>query len=218
MRRPALGLLAVAMSAALLLLTGSPAAAHVLLAEAQPNGDGSTALTFTFDHGCGESPTTELIVTLPPGAAEPSATRQPDGWRAVVAPDRVTWTGPALNAGAEAAFTLTTRLTGSVGQTLRFPTLQHCANGEAYRWIDTESDAEHPAPSLIATRAVLASAAASPQAAAGTAPSTGGGTSLPQALGALAVFVVAVSAVAAALGRRARHPASPPVDQPAAPS
>ncbi|WP_422733771.1 DUF1775 domain-containing protein [Micromonospora sp. WMMD558] len=200
---------ALAAAAAVLLLTGSPATAHVLLAKAQPNGDGSTTLTFTFDHGCGESPTTELIVSLPAGATPASRTEQPAGWTASTAPSRVTWAGPGLKAGAEAAFSLTTRLTGTIGQPLRFPTVQRCANGAAYEWTDPQTGDEHPAPSLIATGAILAPIPTATRAATAPAPGTGGAATLPQALGALALFVVA-AATATALARPRRHPASSP--------
>ncbi|WP_422768810.1 DUF1775 domain-containing protein [Plantactinospora sp. WMMC1484] len=216
MRRPVgRTVVLLAAAAAALLFTGSPAAAHVLLARAQPNGDGSTTLTFTFDHGCGESPTTELIVSLPAGATPPTRTAQPTGWKATTEPDRVTWTGPGLAAGAEAAFALTTRLTGTIGQPLRFPTVQRCANAEAYEWTDPQPGDEHPAPSLIATAAVLAPVPASARAATAPASGTGGAASLPQALGALAAFVVTATAAAAFATRRNRPlPAPPPAGGP----
>jgi uncharacterized protein YcnI len=191
-------------TAAVVLLAGSPAAAHVLLAKAQPAGDGSTALTFTFDHGCGESPTTELIVSLPAGATRPTRTEQPAGWRATIEPSRVSWAGPGLEPGTEAAFSLVTRLTGTVGQALRFPTVQRCANRQAYEWTDPQPGDEHPAPSLIATRAVLAPPPAAARTVTGPPAGTRGAASLPQALGALAAFVAVVSAAAAFSARRAR--------------
>ncbi|MER7457960.1 DUF1775 domain-containing protein [Micromonospora sp. NPDC126480] len=198
----------LAATAAVLLLTASPAAAHVLLAKAQPNGDGSTTLTFTFDHGCGESPTTELIVSLPAGATPATRTGQPAGWKATTEPSRVAWTGPGLKAGAEAAFSLTTRLTGTIGQPLRFPTVQRCASGEAYEWTDPQPGDEHPAPSLIATGAILAPAPTVTRAAPAPPPGTGGAATLPQALGALALFVVTATTAAALVGhRRRRRPA-----------
>ncbi|MGN9907690.1 DUF1775 domain-containing protein [Phytohabitans sp. LJ34] len=191
-----------AAAVAALLFAGSPAAAHVLLAKAQPNGDGSTTLTFTFDHGCGDSPTTELIVSLPAGATPPSRTEQPAGWKATTEPGRIAWTGPGLKAGAEAAFSLVTRLTGTIGQPLRFPTVQRCANKEQYQWTDPQPGDEHPAPSLIATGAILApqpgAAARAP-----AAPTDTGAASLPQAALALAILVAAAAVAATLITRRA---------------
>lgn len=205
MRRPVgAALTALITAAVVLLLTGAPAAAHVLLAQAQPNGDGSTTLTFTFDHGCGDSPTTELIVSLPAGATTPTRTEQPTGWKATAETGRITWTGPGLKPGAEAAFSLVTRLTGTIGQPLRFPTVQRCANAQAYEWTDPQPGDEHPAPSLIATGAILASVPAATRAAAGPAPGTDAAASLPQALSALALFVIAAAAAGAVITRRAR--------------
>jgi uncharacterized protein YcnI len=203
----------LAAAAAVVLSTGSPAAAHVLLAKAQPNGDGSTTLTFTFDHGCGDSPTTELIVSLPAGATPPTRTEQPAGWKATTEPSRVAWTGPGLEPGAEAAFSLVTRLTGTIGQPLRFPTVQRCANAQAYEWTDPQPGDEHPAPSLIATGAILAPAPRTRPATAGPTAGTGGAASLPAALGALGGFVAATTA-AATLATRRRRPASTPPPAP----
>jgi hypothetical protein len=193
----------VTATTAALLLTGSPAAAHVLLAKAQPNGDGSTTLTFTFDHGCGDSPTTELIVSLPAGATPASPTEQPTGWKATIAPSR-----PGLQTGAEAAFSPVTRLTGTIGQPLRFPTVERCANSQQYQWTDPQPGDEHPAPSLIATGAILApQPRTAPQAPAPAADT--GGAGLAQALGALATLVLAAAASAAVVTRRATDTTAP---------
>jgi periplasmic copper chaperone A len=195
---------AIVAATAAILLSGSPAAAHVLLAKAQPNGDGSTTLTFTFDHGCGESPTTALVVSLPSGAATPTRTEQPTGWKATTETSRITWTGPGLQPGTEAAFSLVTRLTGTIGQALRFPTEQRCANGQSYQWTDPQPGDEHPAPSLIATGAILAPVPAATQRVA--SPTTGsGGADLPQALGALAIFIATVTTATAIAARRTRN-------------
>nr|WP_230416563.1 DUF1775 domain-containing protein [Micromonospora tarapacensis] len=112
---------------------------------------------------------------------------------------------PTRSRGTEAAFSLTTRLTGTVGQPLRFPTVQRCANGESYEWTDPQPGDEHPAPSLIATGAVLAPTAT--RAATIPVSGTGGAASLPQALGALVLFVVAATAAAVLATHRARRPA-----------
>ncbi len=102
----------------------TPASAHVLLATAQPNGDGTTTLTFTFDHGCGTAPTTELAVSLPSGitAVTTAATIQPPGWSAQATTDQVSWTGPGVTTGHhQAEFAVVTRIVGTVGQTFQFP-------------------------------------------------------------------------------------------------
>ena len=51
-RRGSRVLTAVAAAGALAVLTAGPAAAHVLIETVEPHGDGTSTLTFTFDHGC----------------------------------------------------------------------------------------------------------------------------------------------------------------------
>ncbi|MDG4828620.1 DUF1775 domain-containing protein [Solwaraspora sp. WMMD1047] len=187
------------------ILTGlwpaAPASAHVLLAKAQPNGDGTTTLTFTFDHGCGTAPTTELTVTMADGVIAGSATA-PDGWSAEVAPSRVRWSGPGIDAAEEAEFSLVARISGVVGQTLWFPTEQRCDGGGSYQWTGTEPGAEEPAPSLITTGAVLAPA---PAPAARSGPESGsGGAGAGQVGIGIAAATVFAAGLGLALGRRRR--------------
>ncbi|WFE26887.1 DUF1775 domain-containing protein [Solwaraspora sp. WMMD791] len=188
----------------------TPALAHTQLAGAAPNGAGATTLTFTFDHGCANADTTELTVDMPEGAIVGTAVGQPDGWTADVTPRRVTWTGPPIGdeqiAAGVAEFAVLVRLTGRVGQTFWFPAVQRCADGDSYDWSETRADAERPAPSLIATNAVLAPAPTTGEAA---APQRSGGASLPQALTAAALLMV----VAGAAGHRwARWDGAPDAD------
>ncbi|MEG9226031.1 DUF1775 domain-containing protein [Aeromicrobium sp. Sec7.5] len=133
----------------------APASAHVLLEQAVPLGDGSVELTITFDHSCDASPTVELSVEVPEGAEIVGGTG-PDGWTATPGGSRVVFTGPGIGDGASPRFTVVARLTGSVGQTLLFPTRQTCADGDGYDWADSSESEERPAPRLIATEAVLA--------------------------------------------------------------
>jgi periplasmic copper chaperone A len=193
----ALRIVTVGVVAAAAVLIGSPAAAHVEVAEARPNGDGTTAVTFGFDHSCDTSPTTELVVGLPAGVTA-TATTQPRGWSATIAADRVTWTGSGLETGQ---MTVVTRITATAGQSLRFPALQRCADGGSYDWIDTTPDGDEPAPRLIATSAMLAAQPARATVAA-AGEGEGGGASLPQALAALAAFVALAAAAGLVLARR----------------
>ncbi|MEV2240683.1 DUF1775 domain-containing protein [Micromonospora sp. NPDC049891] len=185
---------AATVSVGYLALGAAPAAAHVEVAGAQPNGDGTTTLTFSFDHSCEDSPTTELVVALPDGVTA-SDTVPPEGWSATVAGDRVTFTGP----GRETAEVgVTARIVARAGDTLHFPVLQRCTDGGSYDWIDVTADSEHPAPRLIATNAVLAAqpepSAAPPVAVAGGAARTqGGGATLGQASAVVVVFVAAAA-------------------------
>ncbi|MDG4795673.1 DUF1775 domain-containing protein [Micromonospora sp. WMMD1082] len=196
--------MAVAATVAYLALGAAPAAAHVEVAGAQPNGDGTTTLTFSFDHSCDGSPTTELVVALP-DAVTATATVTPGGWSGAVTDRRVTFTGPGLET---AQVGVTTRITAQAGDTLIFPVLQRCADGGSYDWIDITADSEHPAPRLIATNAVLAAqpdttAAPTPAAAGRPVQEQGGGATLSQTLAVLAAFVLAAATTGFVLARRA---------------
>ncbi|MDG4767676.1 DUF1775 domain-containing protein [Solwaraspora sp. WMMD406] len=210
-----LGLLTAAVATAWLAV---PAAAHTQLAGAQPNGAGATTLTFTFDHGCEAAHTTGLTVTMPDGAIAATATGQPPGWVAEVTPSRVDWTGPPVDDAAIAAgvaeFSVLVRLTGSIGQTFWFPTVQRCADGTGYDWTDTVPDAEQPAPSLVATGAVLSpTGAAGPE---GRSTDTGGGASRTQTLSAIALLVLGAGAVGYRLAPGRPQPATDGIDGPVA--
>ena len=149
------GSVLAALVTALLWCGVAPASAHALLEQAVPVGDGSVELTFTFDHSCDASPTVELAVQVPDGAEIVGGTG-PEGWTATTEATRVVFAGPGIGDGANPRFTVVARLTGSVGQTLLFPTQQTCADGDGYDWADATESEERPAPRLVATEAVLA--------------------------------------------------------------
>ena len=156
-RRGSRVLTAVAAAGALAVLTAGPAAAHVLIETVEPHGDGTSTLTFTFDHGCDGEPTDALRVTLPEGV-EALAAGQPDGWTSDVTDDAVAWSGEPVPDGERAAFTLDVRVTGVVGQAFVFPAEQECPSGASYAWTDTDPSGARPAPTFVATTASLAPA------------------------------------------------------------
>ncbi|MFE4466697.1 DUF1775 domain-containing protein [Oerskovia sp. NPDC056781] len=180
--------------AALLTVTGAQvAAAHVLLETATPNGDGTTTLTFSFEHGCDGAPTTGLDVTLPAGV-EAVSTVQPEGWAAEQEPGVVRWEGTPVADGTPARFELVTRVTGTAGQAFWFPTTQTCTEG-SYDWVDTDPAGAHPAPSFVATTATLAPQPIAP----GGLDATSGpaGASLAQTLAAVAAASLAAATAGA---------------------
>lgn len=198
--------LVVALMSVLVWCGAAPASAHVLLEQAVPLGDGSVELTITFDHSCDTSPTVELDVEVPDGAEIVGATG-PDGWTATPERTRVVFAGPGIGNQAGPRFTVVARLTGSVGQTLLFPTRQTCADGGGYDWTDSSESEERPAPRLIATEAVLAEVVA-PTAAPATPPALpGDGASAVQLAVALAVLA-GVAYVAARVLLRGARPGS----------
>ena len=65
--------------------------------------------------------------------------------------------------------------------------VQRCADGDSYEWLATEADAERPAPSLIATNAVLAPL---PSVGSAETPTAASGASLPQAVVVVGLLVL----------------------------
>lgn len=189
---------AVSVAVGLLCLApAAPAAAHVLIETVEPNGDGTSTLTFTFDHGCDGQPTDTLDVTMPDGV-EALAADQPDGWTGEVEPGSVRWTGEPVPDGARAEFTIDVRVTGTVGQSFSLPTEQGCVGDGSYQWADTDPSAEHPAPTFVATAASLAETPAAP-----AAPTAPAGSSPPVPTGWLVAGVVVLSVIGGAAGGRA---------------
>ncbi|MBD8079618.1 DUF1775 domain-containing protein [Cellulosimicrobium arenosum] len=180
-------------AAALVLLPAVPAAAHVTVGSVEPNGDGTSRITFTFDHGCDGEATDAVRVTMPAGV-EALAAGQPDGWTADVSADAVSWEGEPVPDGERAELTLDVRAEGEIGHTFVFPTEQECPSGEVLAWTDADPTGAYPAPTFVGTAATLA-----PASAAGAAPDApAGGTSTP--LGPLAVGVVVLAVAAGAAG------------------
>jgi uncharacterized protein YcnI len=152
-----------------------PAAAHVTVSPGEATADGYALLEFTVPHGCEESPTTSISVKVPDGinAATPEAV---PGWTvakrmqkldppvddghggtSAERVDTVTWTGGPLAADQLNQFALSVRMPDASGETLAWPVVQTCEEGET-GWIEIAADGEdpdaleHPAP-LVALRA-----------------------------------------------------------------
>jgi uncharacterized protein YcnI len=152
------------------------ALAHVTVSPSAASADGYALLDFTVPHGCEGSPTTSIAVKVPEGinAATPEAV---PGWTVVTTmqkldppaddghggtiPERVdtvTWTGGPLAADQLTRFGLSVRLPAAAGETLAFPVVQTCEEGET-AWIETAADGErpddleHPAPLVTLTAA-----------------------------------------------------------------
>lgn len=193
--RNGLRALALALAGSALLLTGAlPAAAHVTADSADPVGDGSVVLTFSFNHACAAAGTTGLSMQLPPGSVALAATAPP-GWTGRVVGTAVEWSGAEIPSGRVTSMTVTARLAGQVGQTLLFPTAQRCADGDGFDWSDADESADEPAPRLVATAAVLDPAL--------TARSESGAGAFDIAV-AIGIFAL-ISGVAAFLWGHRRH-------------
>lgn len=125
-----------------LLLSATPAGAHVELQPGEAVAGSEATLTFSFHHGKDGSATTGLEVLLPTGA---SVIEIPpvDGWSSAIDPEAgtVRWTGGSVPDGTEAAFPVVVQLPPEPGVVL-FKTVQTTAAGEL-AWIDeAEGDDE----------------------------------------------------------------------------
>lgn len=167
-RRAALGTATAVLGALVWSGTAAPASAHVSLVSAVPVGDGTTDLTFEFDHGCDVGVgTTGLDLTAAAGVTYLKADA-PDGWTAALSPTSVRWDGPVVPDGQRAEFTVRAEVVGAPGDTVHLPTIQRCEQNAAYAWVDTDPASETPAPSLVLTAAVIGGGPDEPPAGAGT--------------------------------------------------
>lgn len=174
------GLVSVALAA--------PASAHVEGRATSVTPDGLTTVQFSYEHGCGTSPTTGLRTQLPAGTTDVSAVTGPSGWSGAVDGDVLAWTGPAVANGKAATYTVTMRLVGTKGDVVFLPTIQQCETG-TNDWIQLpqagQPEPEYVAPSVT----LLATVAAPPTTEAPTteAPATSSAGTTPAAvLGAAA--------------------------------
>lgn len=209
MNRTIIRVVCAAVACLALATTGSPASAHVSADSAVANADGTTTFTFSFDHGCGMSPTIELHMQLPASidAIEVVSTTQPTGWQADVLDGSVRWTGPPIAAGDAASYTLTTTRFGQAGDTVTFPVVQRCEQGD-HHWIDTDPAGAEPAPFVVLDAATAAVPAA-------PAPLAGGDGASAAQVAVVSIGVAAVAAVGAGgwgRARRARERAQPGIE------
>lgn len=143
------GVLAAALAGAFILAVPAAASAHVGVSPDRiPPGE-STLLTFSFSHGCGESPTTALRVTMPEGIGGAWPTFDSD-WSA----DIERTTGDKVSAVTFTAVKPVPQgLRGMVGLTvitdkyaadeLVFPVEQRCVTG-TNEWTQVAKDGEDP--------------------------------------------------------------------------
>ncbi|MBF4561822.1 DUF1775 domain-containing protein [Microbacterium sp. VKM Ac-2870] len=151
--------------AALVLAAPLAASAHVHVTPDESAAGATTRLAFSFSHGCDDSPTTSLTVTIPQGidGVKPVL----DGaWKisreldANGIPSRVTFTALApVDSGISASVAMDVIFASSAANTsVAFPVLQSCVTGST-NWSEvaasgqTEADLKTPAP-VVAVGAV----------------------------------------------------------------
>ncbi|KRA39086.1 MULTISPECIES: YcnI family copper-binding membrane protein [unclassified Nocardioides] len=162
--------------AALALISATPASAHVTVTPTVTSAGSYTVLTFSNGHGCEGSPTTKITISVPDGVNAVTPTRQPfyeaskqfedlepavkdaHGNELTERVATVTYAATtALPDGYRDAFQVQLQIPEDMaGETLAFPVVQTCAEGQT-AWTEIPSsgqsadDLEHPAPSFVVT-------------------------------------------------------------------
>lgn len=160
----------VSIAVVALALIALPAWAHVTVSPLEAPSDGFATLTFQVAHGCEGSATTALAVQIPAGVVSVKPQVKP-GWDVEIEEGTlpepvdyfgdtvtegvlsVTWTGGPLEDIHMETFTMSVKLPPAEGETLYFPAVQTCEEGET-AWIQipaegqTEDDLETPAPAV----------------------------------------------------------------------
>ncbi|RXZ73137.1 YcnI family protein [Agromyces albus] len=157
-------IVAAGIAAAVLLVLAEPvaASAHVTVTPSSTAAGSDSVLTFAFGHGCDGSPTTALTIDLPESIMAAAPTLHPNWTVERVEDDdriaRVVYTAiTPVEEGIRATVELAVVLPlDAAGETLVFPVLQTCAEGEL-NWDqlaeEGAAEPEHPAPTILVTAA-----------------------------------------------------------------
>jgi periplasmic copper chaperone A len=161
-RRPAAVIGAgVALTAGLVLAAPLAASAHVTVSPEAGTAGGYSVLTFAFSHGCDGSPTTQLAIDVPDGIAslapeiEPGWTIERVGAEAGI-PTQLIYTPDApIESGLRAALNVQVSFAeDAAGETLAFPVVQTCAEGQT-DWVEIPEAGQDPhaldAPAPVVT-------------------------------------------------------------------
>ena len=160
---------------AIVLGLAAPASAHVTISASTTAAGAFTVLTVSVPHGCDGSSTTEVAIQIPEQINAVTPTRNPlwevdkqveqldppvtdaHGNEITERVATVTYTAiTPLPEGYRDAFELSLQLPEQEGETLVFPTIQTCEQGES-AWIEVPEDGqdpeelELPAPSVTVT-------------------------------------------------------------------
>lgn len=143
----------IGLAFALVLLTAGPAFAHVTADPGAVTAGGFAVVTFRVPNESDEASTVELEIVFPEDAPFDDARTKPvPGWEAAIEHDgnrvsSITWTGGEIGPGEFQEFPVSLGPIPDVGS-LVFGAVQTDSDGEVVRWIETEEDAEHPAPTV----------------------------------------------------------------------
>ncbi|MGO2747432.1 YcnI family copper-binding membrane protein [Microbacterium sp.] len=143
------GALIAALAAGLVLAAPAAAQAHVGVSPDAVEPEGSAVLTFSFTHGCENSPTTALRITMPEGLTSVSPTVDAMWDVAVERADNglvsaVTYTAATPVAhDLRGAVTMAVRLGEDAPESLVFPVEQQCETG-TNEWVEIAEDGQDP--------------------------------------------------------------------------
>lgn len=164
-------------AAALLLAAAGGATAHVGVTPDKTSANSYALLTFAVPHGCDESGTTRVAITLPAELNDAQPTVNPnwtvekvteqltepkklaDGTSITKRTSQIVYTAKApLEHQLRDTLVLSAKLPDAAGKTLYFPTLQTCQTGQT-DWSEIPADGQDPhslkapAPSVTVTEA-----------------------------------------------------------------
>ena len=161
-----------AAAAVVTMIAAAPASAHVTVSPSDATAGAFTVLTVSVPHGCDGSPTTRIEMQIPEQILSVTPTRNPfyevetkvaeldepvtdgDGNEVTERISSVVYTADQpLPDGMRDSFELSFQVPDAAGETLTFPTVQTCAEGET-AWIEVPEEGEdaealeHPAPAF----------------------------------------------------------------------
>lgn len=161
------GALIAAIAAGLVLAAPAAAQAHVGVSPDAVEPGGSAVLTFAFTHGCEESPTTALRITMPEGLASVAPTADSKWDIAVERADNglvsaVTYSAVTpIPSGLQGAASMAVQLGEDATESLAFPVEQQCEVGVS-EWIEIADEGADPhdldSPAPVVTVAAAAAA------------------------------------------------------------
>lgn len=176
-RRFTLPVLSSTAALAIVALSAGAASAHVTVTPNTTAAGSYAVLTFSVGHGCEGSPTTKLAIAMPEEIPAVTPTVNPNWTVEKVAQKldkpikdahgneiteriaQVVYTAKTpLPEGYRDTVELSVQLPDAAGETLAFPVVQSCAQGET-GWTETVAEGqdaeelEHPAPTLTVTEA-----------------------------------------------------------------
>lgn len=143
------GALVAALAAGLVLAAPAAAQAHVGVSPDSITPEGSAVLAFSFTHGCENSPTTALRITMPDGLTSVSPTIDAAWDVAVERADNglvsaVTYTATTpIPHDLRGEVTMAVRLGEDAPETLAFPVEQQCETG-VNEWVEIAEEGEDP--------------------------------------------------------------------------